>query len=855
MEIVSNKFRPTIYSGEANHIAILTIGETTIPNENIKSIKLSNPIIDKTNDTFYIGTFISKQLEVEFYNADELDLTGQVHLSIGTYIDNGFVLTEDTEFIEDKTYYEYIDDEYIEYDGDREGSPHDLDLYEEDGDYEMLNIGYFNIETSPEDYYKNAKIVALDNGVKFKPNVDYSSAMDYKYFETTDEMYIANKEYYSLIDNNYVLLIVGTDYNVGDEIVSTTYERSIAKLVSCEKLLIWLCDYYDVELGTYPDINNDIEISTYDNSVSGKQYISYIAEIMGGNAQIGRDGRLYIIPFKRTPSVQINATEGKSWEIKDKYEITGITYFDALRDIPFSSGDDTGNILYIRSDNPFVVGDNEESAEIIQNIYDELVGTTIYNLKCENYADYSLDSWDFIEYLLETYVLTEDTTFEQGKTYYEYIDDVYIEYEDERTGNPNELGLYEIEIVTYQTINDNEFTYAMTIMGKVEVSIPNKQIEKTTNTIEGSERTKFNILKTIIDQQQNEIRIITGQSDKLESQINTLTASQQGLQNDLVVAGGTNLIRNSALFFTTNGESYGLTQDTEFLQDKSYYQYENYEYVEYTGARTGNPSELELYENSGGQTRYEYWGGELDRDRADNRNIISESGTVILAKELGAIQNVRVTPDKYTLSFKYKKLSPLSSLTVKINNETIIEQSYFLTEDTVFAPEKTYYSFEENMYVPYSGELTGNPSELGLYERTEYPNIVSDSGTIEKTILTTTELISVVISSTVDNGYCIYDLMLNKGELALEYSQNINETITDTVKIGEGISVESTSTETITRVDSDGFRVLNKNSQEVVLKATDTGTDTKTLTVRSWAEISGLRFQETDEQTWITGII
>ena len=43
-----------------------------------------------------------------------------------------------------------------------------------DGEYEMLPIGDFNIENSSEDYYANAKIVALDDGTLFKPNVDIS---------------------------------------------------------------------------------------------------------------------------------------------------------------------------------------------------------------------------------------------------------------------------------------------------------------------------------------------------------------------------------------------------------------------------------------------------------------------------------------------------------------------------------------------------------------------------------------------------------------------------------------------------------------------------------------------------------
>ena len=624
MEIVSNDFRPTLYSGEANHTANLTIGGVAIANENIKSIKLSNPIIDKTNDTFYIGTFVSKQLEIEFWNVDEIDLTGQIHLSIGTYIES------------------------LE-------------------DYEMVNIGYFNIESSPEDYYKNAKIVALDNGVKFKPNVDYSDALN---------------------DDG---------------------------LITCENLLIWLCDYFDVTLGTYPNINRNIEISTYDSSISGKQYISYIAEIMGGNAQIGRNGELNIIPLKQTPSVQIDATQGKSWQLKGKYEISGVTFFDAIRDIPFSFGDDTYNTLYIRSDNPFVVGDNEESNNIIENIYNEVVGTIIYNVKCENYADYSLDCWDYIEYTLD----------------------------DE----------------TYVTINNNEYTYQMTIMGKVEVDIPNKAVEKTTNTVEGNETTKFNVLKTVIDQQQNEIRIIAGQSDELESQVNTLTASQSGLSNALVKAGCNNLIKNSALFFK---------------------------------------------EEDG---KYEYWNGSIERGNADENGVVSETRTTILTQTEKASQSIDVTPDIYTLSFKYKRLSITSDITFMINNEELV-----------------------------------------------FENL--DEGEIIKTISNDTNTITIDFKSSIANGYCIYDLMLNKGDTALDYSQNANETITDTVQIGKGISVTSNSTDTITKVDSDGFRVLNKNNEDdVLLRATDTGTDTKTLTVRSWAEISGLRFQETNEQTWITGII
>ena len=496
METVSNKFRPTLYSGEANHTAVLTIGNTTIDNENIKSIKVSNPIIDKTNETFYIGTFVSKQVEIELFNAEEIDLTGELHLSIGTYIkdDDEYTLTEDETFLAYKMYYEYENSEYTEYTGERTGNPSNLGLYElveGSGDYEMLDIGYFNIETSPEDYYKNAKITALDNAVKFKPNVDYSSALD----PTTG-------------------------------------------LISCEDLLIWLCNHFEVTLGTYPNINRNIQISSYDSSKSGKQYISYIAEIMGGNAQIGRDGSLNIIPLKQNASVQIDATESKSWELGEKYQISGVTYFDVLRDIPFSSGTETYNTLYIRSDNPFVVGDNTAASAIIQNIYNAVVGTVIYNVKCENYADYSLDSWDFIEYVVDNN--------------------------------------------SYTTINNHEYTYEMTIMGKVDVEIPNKQVEQTTNTIWGNDTTKMNILKTTIDNVNNEIEILAEQVQPISDTTSgttsiTLENAYEGTLHYLMITGDITDIFPATDLYPSNTlypkDTYLLVDNNRYHLDFTYLRY------------------------------------------------------------------------------------------------------------------------------------------------------------------------------------------------------------------------------------------------------------------------------------------
>ena len=86
------------------------------------------------------------------------------------------------------------------------------------------------------------------------------------------------------------------------------------------------------------------------------------------------------------------------------------------------------------------------------------------------------------------------------------------------------------------------------------------------------------------------------------------------------------------------------------------------------------------------------------------------------------------------------------------------------------------------------------------------------------------------------------------------WTQNQNETTSDTVKIGKGIQVESSSTNTYTRIDSDGNRTYNKTTGEVVSEQTDKGTLTKELIVKELANICGCLVNDVDEQVWFSKI-
>ena len=441
------KYNQIIYSGGALNRATLKISEQEIPRSNIKSITISSPIIDTTQDYFYLGTFIGQKVEIQFKNANDIDLNGIVELKIGTKIEEA----DPAEGIDG-----YID----------------------------IPMGYYIIDTSPEDYYKNTKITCYDKSILFKNNIDISQWFD-------EEEYI-------------------------DEETQETLTRKTS--ITAENLLINLCNYFLKEnmLGTYPTLNKDKRIASFDNTLSGKTYISYIAEIMGGNAKIGRDGKLYIVPLKQEPKVTINAKKSKSWTLGEKYKISRVYYEDGTR--AFEEGNKDNNSLNIRVDNPFMQSTQENSQEIITNLYNELKDFEMYSVKNENYGDPTLDAWDLIEFKLDDN--------------------------------------------TYYVLNDNILKYEMNIATTIETKIPTKQKQEITNVI-STEENKIKKMRVDIDQINNSITQIFHETANIQDnvsknekyyneQITSVKSSIDGLTTNIIKSGGENLLMNTAPYRITS---------------------------------------------------------------------------------------------------------------------------------------------------------------------------------------------------------------------------------------------------------------------------------------------------------------
>lgn len=349
------------------------------------------------------------------------------------------------------------------------------------GEIEYVPMGEYLIDTLAEDYQKTCQIDCMDYLIKMKPNLDIRGAF-------TDGK--------TTVDN----------------------------------LLKWICDFYELELGTYPNINGDVETSVYDNSVSGKGWLSYIAEIKGSNVKMSRDNKVMLIPFKQEPATTIDALHTtSSLTIGEKYQITQVTYYDAIRNFTF--GEDTGNTLFIRQDNPFI-----QDGSIIENIYNAVNGMTIYPISYKtSYGNVAIDPYDVIN-------ITTDT---------------------DESGN----------LLIYPIYNNCTITFDQDIVSDIEVKIPTKQTEATTNVVKGDTRTQINRVRTEVDNLQQQITMQASTTTNIQNslnsdyytinQVNTLVeTATNGLTNTYTTSGGNNIFRNTGLWFEEKNNFSNLFSNT-----------------------------------------------------------------------------------------------------------------------------------------------------------------------------------------------------------------------------------------------------------------------------------------------------
>ena len=372
----------------------------------------------------------------------------------------------------------------------------------------------------------------------------------------------------------------------------------------------------------------------------------------------------------------------------------------------------------------------------------------------------------------------------------EYIDDLYdvlhgfgyIAFETKWEGLPyvelgDQLNIdgYESIVLRYQITSPNGLSSMLQAPSIIDSVI---DYVDNTNDIENKmRRTEY-----IVNKQEGTITELTEATtefgNRLSSdyytinQVDTMVqTAEQGVTNTFSEAGGNNVFRNTGLWFSASSTEQSLIPGS-----------------------TTYPSSDTF---AGRTVTYEYWNGNLKRGVEED----ASNGICILLQDDVCYQEQNVANGKYTVSFKYKRLIPLATASVKIN-------------DTTF-------------------QLVGDEAEF------------IQTGEVSSRHIT------VAFNCSIANGFEIYDLMVNAGSVKLAYSQNQNETTTDTVNISKGITITSTDTDTTFKANADGIRTLDRNGNELT-KFTDIGMVAKKIVVQEESQIVGTLWQEVGSQTWIT---
>lgn len=491
-----------------------------------------------------------------------------------------------------------------------------------------------------------------------------------------------------------------------------------------------MCTQAGVTCNITEFLGSEEVVGVYDNTITARTYVSYIAEQAGAIATINRNGELIFIYINDLTTHKIPLSIVEKYTLGEKIKISRVLYEDAIRKFEF--GEETNDTLFINSGNPYI--SNSLQIENIHGLVNEFEIDSLTTGKI--LGNPAIDSYDLIE--------------------------IYDDYVEEET-------------VIAKTLANQTFTYngAMTTNYNTEIG----KEQKTENVSLKGEGTFKKWAKTEIDNVNAEIKITAGNIEAVKSDIdnnyydkgsiNELIANAEtGLTNTFSEAGGNNIFRNTGLWFSNSG----------------------------TEAET-NP--------------YEFWQGNVkqgvNNKSSNGKSMLLQSGTLI--------QDQEVSNGKYSISFYYQKLISLATATVTINDNTYNLDSETLTQF-------------------YTGKMD---SETGAY--------------ITLPIEVNASHITIKFETDTDDSVEVYDLMCNKGEVKLAYSQNQNETITDTVNISKGITITSSVEKVKFKANATGIKTLDENDNTLT-EFTEKGMTTKEAIVENEATIVGILRQRVGDQIW-----
>ncbi len=163
------------------------------------------------------------------------------------------------------------------------------------------------------------------------------------------------------------------NYNAKDIIDENGGSATVRQIINdiCEQAYITLSsNSFDYE---------SMNVSWYDDTYTGRDYIGFVAELNGGYAIINNLGQLEFRSFNSTPQATVDVTQCDSFKVGEKHTITRVTY-DNGAGTYITIGDDNGDTVYIDVNNLFVNGTDENITSMVSSIYNKINGFSYYGV-------------------------------------------------------------------------------------------------------------------------------------------------------------------------------------------------------------------------------------------------------------------------------------------------------------------------------------------------------------------------------------------------------------------------------------------------------------------------------------------
>ena len=272
-----------------------------------------------------------------------------------------------------------------------------------------------------------------------------------------------------------------------------------------------ICNKAGVELGSTSFLNSKKQIAVYDNTITAREYISYIAESAGCFACIGRDGKLYFRAIGEDET-EISLEMFGEYKWGEEFQISKVSYEDGIRSFKF--GDETRNNLWINQDNMFIV-DKEQ----VQNIYNKVKGLTINSFEGKTVIDPCVDIGDKIIIDGKTVIYQGEMTLE-GRFIAQISSKIQIKQKEETT----------VKKESQTVVNRRVQSEINQIDGKIKTLVE----EVGDRTEESTSITQdINGITQSVSKVKTEIKTVDGKADKAQSTANTAKSTADSTNKNL----------------------------------------------------------------------------------------------------------------------------------------------------------------------------------------------------------------------------------------------------------------------------------------------------------------------------------